>query len=79
MQTLLVGTSLIHYTYIYIYIWLWVKTNGNYHFGVGAPPILIYFSGDWDVHCGYDLGFDPGHIFLTEVRHHRSVCEVSSL
>ena len=21
-----------------------------YHFGVGAPPILVYFSGDWDVH-----------------------------
>ena len=20
------------------------------HFGVGAPPILFYFSGDWDVH-----------------------------
>ena len=19
------------------------------HFGVGAPPILVYFSGDWDV------------------------------
>ena len=22
------------------------------HFGVGAPPILVYFSGDWDVHWG---------------------------
>ena len=21
-----------------------------YHFGVGAPPVLVYFSGDWDVH-----------------------------
>ena len=20
------------------------------HFGVGAPPILVHFSGDWDVH-----------------------------
>ena len=20
---------------------------------VGAPPILVYFSGDWDVHWGY--------------------------
>ena len=20
-----------------------------YHFGVGAPPSLVYFSGDWDV------------------------------
>ena len=28
------------------------------HFGVGAPPILVDFSGDWDVHWGYDLGFD---------------------
>ena len=24
-----------------------------YHFGVGASPSLIYFSGDWDVHQGY--------------------------
>ena len=33
-------------------IWLWVKTRS--HFGVGAPPMLINFSGDWDVHwkCG---------------------------
>ena len=23
------------------------------HFGVGAPPILVYLSGDWDVHRGY--------------------------
>ena len=22
---------------------------------VGAPPILVYFSGDWDVHCGYRI------------------------
>ena len=22
-----------------------------YHFGVGAPPVLVYFSGHWDVHC----------------------------
>ena len=29
------------------------------HFGVGAPPILVFFSGDWDVHWGYDLAFDP--------------------
>ena len=21
-----------------------------YHFGVGAPPVLVYVSGDWDVH-----------------------------
>ena len=30
-----------------------------YHFGVGAPPILVYFIRDWDVHWGYDLDFDP--------------------
>ena len=31
------------------------------HFGVfGAPPIFrTYFGGDWDVHWGYDLDFDP--------------------
>ena len=26
--------------------------NQWYHFGIGAPPILIYLSGDWDVHRG---------------------------
>ena len=26
-----------------------------YHFGVGAPPILVYFSGDWDVYWGYGI------------------------
>ena len=36
-----------------------VGQNQWYHFGIGAPPILIYFNGDWDVHWGYDLGFDP--------------------
>ena len=25
--------------------------NQWYNFGVGAPPSLVYFSGDWDVHC----------------------------
>ena len=28
-----------------------------YHFGVGAQPILVFVSGDWDVHWGY--GVDP--------------------
>ena len=37
------------------------------HFGVGAPPILVYFSGDWDVHWGYDLAFDPQpYVFFTK-------------
>ena len=24
-----------------------------------CSTILVYFSGDWDVHWGYDLEFDP--------------------
>ena len=32
-----------------------------YHFGVGAPPILVYFSGDWDVHWGYWI-LTHGHL-----------------
>ena len=36
-----------------------VGQNQWYHFGVGASPILIYFSEDCDVHRGYDLDFDP--------------------
>ena len=40
-----------------------VGQNQWYHFGVGAPPSLVYFSGDfsgdWDVHWGSDLDFDP--------------------
>ena len=30
-----------------------VGQNQWYHFGVGAPPSLVYFCGDWDVHWGY--------------------------
>ena len=39
-----------------------------YHFGVGAPPILVYFSGDWDVHWGYGIlthghmAVEPSHL-----------------
>ena len=35
--------------------------NQWYHFGVGAPPSLVYFSGDWDVHWGYGL-LTHGHV-----------------
>ena len=35
-----------------------VGQNQWYHFGIGAPPILVDFSGDWDVHWGV-RGFDP--------------------
>ena len=38
-----------------------VGQNQWYHFGVGAPPILVYFSGDWDVHWGYGL-LTHGHM-----------------
>ena len=36
-----------------------VGQNPWCHFGVGAPPILVYFNGDWDVHWKYDLDFAP--------------------
>ena len=32
-----------------------VGQNQWYHFGVGAPYILVYLSGDWDVYCGYRI------------------------
>ena len=37
-----------------IFIWPWVNTNGT-NLGLGAPPISVYFSGDWDVHWGYGV------------------------
>ena len=37
-------------------VWPWFKVQNQwYHFGIGAPPILVYFSGDWDVHWGYGV------------------------
>ena len=38
-----------------------VGQNQWYHFGVGAPPVLVYFSGDWHVHWGYGL-VTHGHV-----------------
>ena len=35
-------------------VWRGSKPMGS-HFGVGAPPILVNFSGDWDVYWGYGL------------------------
>ena len=32
-------------------------SNQCYHFGVGAPPILVYFSGEWGFTGG--TGFSP--------------------
>ena len=39
-----------------------VGHNQWYHFGVGAPPSFVDFSGDWDVDWGYDWIFTHGHI-----------------
>ena len=38
-----------------------VGQNQWYHCGAGAPPILVCFSGDWDVHRGYRL-LTHGHM-----------------
>ena len=38
-----------------------VGQNQWYRFGVGAPPILVYFSEDWDVHCRYGI-LTHGHV-----------------
>ena len=45
-----------------------VGQNQWYHFGVGAPPILVYFSGSWDVHWGYGL-LAHGHMGFIGRRH----------
>ena len=34
--------------------------NQLYHFGIGALPILVYFSWDWDVDWGV---LTHGHVF----------------
>ena len=38
-----------------------VGQNQWYHFGVGAPPILVYSSGDLDIHWGYGF-LTHGHM-----------------
>ena len=43
-----------------------VDQDQGYHFGVGAPPILVYFSGDWDVQRGYGI-LTHGHMEQTLV------------
>ena len=37
------------------------------HIGIGAPPILVYFSGDWDVHWGYGV-LTHGHMYCNEFK-----------
>ena len=39
-----------------------VGQNQWYHFAAGAPPILVYFSGDWDVHWGTIWVLTHGHV-----------------
>ena len=46
-----------------VWIHMAVGQNQWYHFGVGAPPILVFFSGDWDVDWGYGI-LTHGHIAL---------------
>ena len=38
---------------------LWVKANGTILVGRCTTHFRTYISGDWDVHWGYDLDFDP--------------------
>ena len=38
-----------------------VGQNQWRRFGVGAPPILVYFSGVWDVHWRYGI-LTHGHV-----------------
>ena len=52
-------------TRVLIVTHLAVGQNQWYHFWVGAPPILVYFSGDWDVHWGYG-NFTHGHFGSTK-------------
>ena len=40
--------------------------NQWYHFGIGAPPILVYFSGDWAVLWGYGV-LAHGHMMKQEL------------
>ena len=42
-----------------------VGQNQWYHVWVGAPPILVYFGWDWDVHWGYGI-LTHGHMSRLE-------------
>ena len=54
-------------------MWLRFKTNGSHFGGVGefTAHFRTCFSGDWDVHWGYDFDFDPWPCVET-YRHPRS-------
>ena len=49
------GSAQAKSTFASAMIWLWLSKPMGSHFGVGAQPILVYFSGDWDVHWGYRI------------------------
>ena len=36
-------------------IGLWLSKPMGFHFGVGAPPIFVYFTWDWGAHWGYGI------------------------
>ena len=44
-----------------------------YYFGIGAPPILVYFSGDRDVHWGYGL-LTHGHVLSCVIPDMNDAC-----
>ena len=44
-----------------LYVHMAVGQNQWYQLGVGAPPILVYFSWNWDVHWGYGI-LTHGHM-----------------
>ena len=58
-------------------LWLLVKTNGIPFWGRCTTHVRTYFSGDWDIHWGYDLDFDPWPCFVAYV--HRKLFEQTSL
>ena len=53
-------SSLVAASFQLTHAWLWVKTNGTI-LGKVTTHFRTYLSGDWDVHWGYDLDFDPWH------------------
>ena len=55
----------------------WVKTNGIPFWGRCTTHFRTYFSGAWDVHWGYDLGFHPWQ-HLTQESFFPSMLETST-
>ena len=51
----------MHYRHINRGPYMAVGQHQWYRFGVGAPPIFVQFSRDWDVHWGYGI-LTHGHM-----------------